>query len=320
MTKCLYCGKEIKPSAGEEERNSCWHKKCIKSFFGTSVMPELNVSEEELEELANETVNQGLTVPGVQKKLSLHLSQEKDVRLTIVNHPTGYILKPQTTEYAFLPELEELAMDLAEMAGVSTVAHGLIKMNESYAYITRRIDREFTDGRVSLYAMEDFCQLSGRLTADKYRGSYEQCGRIIKKYSAYAGLDMSELFLRVIFSFVIGNSDMHLKNFSMKEITPSGRAFQLSQAYDILPVNVILPEDEDELALTLNGKKRNLRKKDFLEFAQNCGIAANAAEKMMRQVCSLEKDYLKYCEESYLNDNLKQKVKDLIVARINRLS
>ena len=106
--------------------------------------------------------------------------------------------------------------------------------------------------------MEDFCQLSYRLTQDKYKGSYEQCGRIIKKYSATPGLDLSELFLRVVGSFVMGNSDMHLKNFSLKETEPGSRNFQLSKAYDMLPVNVIMPEDKEQLALTINGKKRNI--------------------------------------------------------------
>ena len=111
-------------------------------------------------------------------------------------------------------------MRLAEIMGIQTVPHALIKMNDEYAYITRRIDREISEKETKLYAMEDFCQLSYRLTQDKYKGSYEQCGRIIKKYSATPGLDLSELFLRVVGSFVMGNSDMHLENFSLKETEP----------------------------------------------------------------------------------------------------
>lgn len=107
----------------------------------------------------------------------------------------------------------------------------LYKMNDEYAYITKRIDREISEKETKLYAMEDFCQLSYRLTQDKYKGSYEQCGRIIK-CSATPGLDLSELFLRVVGSFVMGNSDMHLKNFSLKETEPGSRNFQLSKAYD----------------------------------------------------------------------------------------
>lgn len=112
--------------------------------------------------------------------MSLHLSKELQNRLTMVDYPTGYILKPQTEEFENMPEYEDLAMRLAELMGIQTVPHALIKIGNEYAYITKRIDREITDKEVKLYAMEDFCQLSRRLTQDKYKGSYENCGRIIK--------------------------------------------------------------------------------------------------------------------------------------------
>ena len=136
--KCLCCGKSITNSAANVEKEWCWHKKCVKRFFQTDELPILDVTKDQLEILANETVNEGLTVPGVQKKLSLHLSTDLNARLTIVDYPTGYILKPQTEEFHNMPEFEDLA----------------------------------------------------------------------------------ELFLRVVGSFVMGNSDMHLKNFSPKETEP----------------------------------------------------------------------------------------------------
>ena len=318
--KCLYCGRLLKDTCTDSERNNLWHNKCIKTFFGTKKMPIIDISDEQLENLANDTVNKGLTVPGVQKKLSLHLSTDIDTRLTIVDYPTGYILKPQTEEYCNLPEFEDLAMRLAELAGIQTVPHALIRINEKYAYITKRIDRDIVEKNISMYAMEDFCQLSHRLTIDKYKGSYENCGRIIKKYSIYSGLDLSELFLRVIFSYVIGNSDMHLKNFSLKETEPGNRQFSLSKAYDLLPVNIILPTDEDQFALTLNGKKRNIRKKDFLIFAEHCGITSKSAQNMMKKICSLQDKFIKQCDESYLPDELKQTMKELISTRIETLS
>lgn len=317
--KCLCCGKTIKENASEAEKIDQWHNSCVRKFFGTETLPKIEVSEQQLEQLANETVNKGLTVPGVQKKMSLHLSKEKEARLTIVNYPTGYILKPQTKEYEFLPEYEDLAMRLAQIAGIQVVPHALMKIGKDFAYITKRIDREFDGDKVIQYAMEDFCQLSNRLTYDKYRGSYEGCGRIIKKYSIYPGLDMSELFLRVVFSYVIGNSDMHLKNFSLKEMEPAGRVYALSKAYDILPVNVILPEDEDEMALTLNGKKRNIRKKDFKVFAEKCEIPEKSAEKMMKKICSLKEKYLSQCEEAYLPQEKIENLKALIEQRVEML-
>ena len=281
--KCLCCGKTINQNAAESEKKWQWHKKCVVNFFHTKEMPVLDITKEQLEFLVNETVNEGLTVPGVQKKLSLHLSSDIDARLTIVDYPTGYILKPQTEEFENMPEFEDLAMRLAEIMGIQTVPHALIKMNGEYAYITKRIDREITEKEIKLYAMEDFCQLSCRLTQDKYKGSYEQCGRIIKKYSTTPGLDMSELFLRVLGSFVMGNSDMHLKNFSLLETAPGSQEFMLSPAYDMLPVNIV-STDTEETALALNGKKSNLRKKDFFALAAACHLSSAAAEKMIENL------------------------------------
>ena len=314
--KCLCCGKVIKDTAADKEKKNRWHSKCIKKFFGTTQMPALDLSEEKLEELASMTVNKGLTVPGVQKKLSLHLSDDIEARLTIVDYPTGYILKPQTAEYDSLPEYEHLAMNLAETAGIQTVPHALMRVSGQYVYITKRIDREIKKDSMKLFAMEDFCQISNRLTQDKYKGSYESCGRIIKKYSIHPGLDLSELFLRTAFSFVIGNSDMHLKNFSLIENDPAGRQFSLSKAYDILPVNMILPEDEEQLALTLNGKKKNIRKKDFFALAQSLELPEKSAKNMLKKLCTLKEKFLEQCDESYLSAEQKAGMKELIVQRI----
>ena len=318
--KCLCCGKVIKDTAADKEKKNRWHSKCIKKFFGTAQMPALDLSEEKLEELASMTVNKGLTVPGVQKKLSLHLSDDVEARLTIVDYPTGYILKPQTAEYDSLPEYEHLAMNLAETAGIQTVPHALMRVSGQYVYITKRIDREIKKDSMKLFAMEDFCQISNRLTQDKYKGSYESCGRIIKKYSIHPGLDLSELFLRTAFSFVIGNSDMHLKNFSLIENDPAGRQFSLSKAYDILPVNMILPEDEEQLALTLNGKKKNIRKKDFFALAQSLELPEKSAENMLKKLCTLKEKFLEQCDESYLSGEQKTDMKQLIVQRIETIT
>lgn len=317
--RCLCCGKEIKDSASAHEKDHRWHSRCTKSFFGTSQMPELDISEEKLEELANSTVNKGLAVPGVQKKLSLHLSADAESRLTIVDYPTGYILKPQTEEYDNLPEFENLAMVLAGLAGIKTVPNALIMSNGKYAYITKRVDRIINSDNLQMYAMEDFCQLAERLTSDKYKGSYEKCGRIVKDYSTRPGLDLAEMFTRIVFSFVIGNSDMHLKNFSLIEEEPCSRKFQLSEAYDMLPVNVVLPEDQEEMALTLNGKKRRLKKQDFLAFADKCDINEKAAEKMIKKLCSLKEKFFDACDESYLPEKYKEQTKHLIEERIDVL-
>ena len=313
---CLCCGKPIK----DNNESSGWHKTCIKKFFTTTVIPEIEITDSVLEELAKESTNKGYTIPGVQKKLSLHLSKEVYPRLTVVNYPTGYILKPQVKEFRALPEAEHIVMSMADKAKIRTVPHALVKSKDSYAYITKRIDRVFSkDSNVKLIAMEDFCQLDLRLTQDKYKGSYERCGNIIKKYSSRSGLDMSELFYRLVFSFIVGNSDMHLKNFSLIESESGSEEYHLSPAYDLLPVNVIMPEDKEEFALPINGKKRNIHRKDFLTFAAGCGIAKLAAEKMIGQLVSMEPVFIDMCCNSLMPQDMKEAFIELVDKRVSVL-
>lgn len=309
--KCLCCGKDI-----DKNGENGWHKSCIKRFFGVAGLPEIEIDDVTLKKLADETVNSGFTVPGVQKKLSLHLvSEKKSPKLTLVNFPTGYILKPQVTQYENLPEAEHLVMSMADITGISTVSHALIGNNGTYAYITKRADRIMYTDRVAMLAMEDFCQLDLRLTQDKYKGSYERCAKVIERYSSRVGFDMTELFMRLVFSFVTGNSDMHLKNFSLIETSENSGEYVLSPAYDLLPVNVILPADIEQTALTLNGKKRNIRKKDFYAFAYKCGISKNSAEKMIKKVVSLNEKYKSMCLDSLLPDDMKESFSCLIDER-----
>lgn len=313
---CLCCGKPIK----DNNESSGWHKTCIKKFFTTTVIPELEITDSVLEELAKESTNKGYTIPGVQKKLSLHLSKEVYPRLTVVNYPTGYILKPQVKEFRALPEAEHIVMSMADKAKIRTVPHALVKSKDSYAYITKRIDRVFSkDSNVKLIAMEDFCQLDLRLTQDKYKGSCERCGNIIKKYSSRSGLDMSELFYRLVFSFIVGNSDMHLKNFSLIESESGSGEYHLSPAYDLLPVNVIIPEDKEEFALPINGKKRNIHRKDFLIFAAGCGIAKLAAEKMIEQLIFMEPVFIDMCCNSLMPQDMKEAFIELVDKRVSAL-
>lgn len=320
--KCLCCGKPILDSADVYELETMWHSSCVKKFFGTKKFPDIDITEEILEKLAIESTNKGYTVPGVQKKLSLHLTEEKEPRLTLVNYPTGYILKPETQEYRALPEAEFAVMQMAKATKIKTVPFALLKMKSAgggYAYITKRIDRCKSGKLVSMLAMEDFCQLENRLTVDKYKGSYERCAKVIDTYSAFSGLDKSDMFLRVIFSYAVGNSDMHLKNFSLIETACASGTYRLSEAYDMLPVNVIIPNDTDELALTLNGKKRNIRRKDFMILADNAGILREAAEKIIDRVVSLADIYIDLCRNSYLPDDMKISLEELIISRISKL-
>ncbi len=315
---CLCCGKPLK----EPVPASGWHPACVRRFFGTKTLPEIELTDDALTLLAEKAVQKGHTVPGVQKKLSLHLSMEHTPRLTMVDYPTGYILKPQVPEFRALPEAEHLVMRMAAAAGLSVVPHALVRLKDGYAYLTRRVDRIHGEDEavVQMLAMEDFCQLDLRMTQDKYRGSYERCVKVIQRYSSRPGLDLSELFLRLVFCFLTGNSDMHLKNFSLIETAPESGAYVLSPAYDLLPVNVIMPEDKEEFALTMNGKKTNLRRNDFFLFAEAAGIPRKAAETMIRKMTDFVPAWLKLSDESLLPPDLKQALNELIQARADRIT
>lgn len=313
---CLCCGKPI----CSENAQSGWHKSCIKKFFGTTELPQIAIDESALESLAAESTSKGYTVPGVQKKLSLHLfSPRSNPRLTLVNYPTGYILKPQVAEFEALPEAEQLVMTMADSIGISTVPHALMMGSGGPAYITKRVDRVLKKKDIQMLAMEDFCQLDLRLTQDKYKGSYERCAKIIDRYSSRSGLDRTELYLRLLFSFVVGNSDMHLKNFSLIETAEGSGRYVLSPAYDLLPVNVIMPEDQEQFALAMNGKKTNIRRKDFLVFADECGIVRSSAEKMIERAASQKGEFIRMCNHSLMSDHLKERFVTLMEERIGVL-
>ena len=312
--RCLCCGKKLNIQTKDN-----WHSSCIKKFFGTKTIPEIDISEKTINNIAINNSTNGIAVTGVQKKLSLQLSKENTFRLTIINQPSGYILKPQTKEYECLPESEFLIMQMAKESKIDTVPFALIKSKTGeYLYITKRIDRIIKNNKLYPLGMEDFCQLDNRLTIDKYKGSYERCAKIIEKYSENKGLDIANLFIRIVFSYAIGNSDMHLKNFSFIENDLTGK-YNLSPTYDMLPTNIIIKEDQEELALSLNGKKKNLRRNDFLSFANTIGLNALAAEKMIDKIILLENHYINLCKESYLSEIMKKDLEKLIINRIKKL-
>ena len=321
---CLFCGDPINESASKEEKRSQWHTKCVRSFFRTDLMPEIDVSKSELESLVKKTVNRGLTVPGVQKKLSLHLSGVgAEPKLTIVDYPTGYILKPQSDGFKALPESEFYLMKLALKFGIKTVPCALVRMQKQkgapFAYIIRRVDRIISPGKTKMLAMEDFCQLGHRQTQDKYKSSYEQVGKILLRYSSSPYIDSSELYMRLLFCYLTGNSDMHLKNFSLIETKPGSREFVLSPAYDLLPVNVVMPEDTEEMALSMNGKKNNLTRRDFLNYAAFLKINASAAKKITDRFLDMQSVALDALAESYMPADMKTRAESLMKHRFERM-
>ena len=307
MSKCLYCYKELQP--GEVD----FHKSCCRKFFGTSTAPLLDYTRDEMEKLAAQVIQSQTTLTGVQPKLSLNLDKHKDSqKLTIVGLWGGYIFKPQTEHFAMLPENEDLTMHLAEIAKIKVVPHTLIRMKDgSIGYLTKRIDR--TDNGEKI-AMEDMCQLTERQTEHKYRSSYEQIGKAIRKYSTSAQLDMVDYLELVYFSWLIGNNDMHLKNFSL--YSPDGEPV-LTPAYDLLNVVISNPADDEELALNLNGKKKRIKDADFKETFKTCGVPEIVFDRIKKKYVVLLPKFEEEIQNSFLSQELKTSYIDLLQKRLN---
>ncbi|MEQ8925423.1 MAG: HipA domain-containing protein [Fulvivirga sp.] len=315
-TKCLYCYKEIdtdelKTKAGSKG----YHEKCSKKFFGSIVPPELDFTEDEILELAEQVIKSQKTVTGVQPKLSLGLSENSSTteRFTIVGLWGEYILKPQTTTFKHLPEIEDLTMHLAEMSKIKTVEHSLIRLKSGQlAYITKRIDRN----KGKKFHMEDMCQLTERLTEHKYKGSYEQIAKAIQKYAANPGLNVTDFFELVLFSFLTGNNDMHLKNFSLLK---RDSEYNLCSAYDLLASELVVEGDDEELALNLNGKKRKLKKKDFEIAMASAGLDEKVIENIFKKYKKLVPKWAAFVSLSFLNDEMKEAYIELINGKAQQL-
>lgn len=207
MTNCLFCYQLV--DTGEYE----YHTSCSKKFFGTAKVPILELDQEKLKKLAQVTVNERLALTGVQPKISLSLNGEKgNKRLTLVGLWGDYILKPQSANFEAMPQVEDLTMHLAKLFKIETTQHALIRTSSGeLAYITKRFDRL----KRNKIHVEDLCQLSELLTEQKYKSSYERVGKLIRQYTTNSGLDAIRYFRLVLFSFLAGNNDMHLKNFSL---------------------------------------------------------------------------------------------------------
>ena len=313
MVKCLYCYKEL--NEGEKD----FHKTCSKKMFGTPSVPGLPYTRDNLTDLAKQVISSQTTLTGVQAKLSLDINKggknETD-RFTIVGLWGRYILKPQTDRFAHLPELEDLAMHLAELAKMQVVPHSLIRFADGeLCYITRRIDRTATGDKLP---MEDMCQLTERLTEHKYKGSYEQIAKAIQRFSTVPKLDMVNYWEQVVFSWITGNADMHLKNFSL--YSKEQGKYVLTPAYDMLSTALVMPEDTEELALTLNGKKRKIKKADFVASMQTSGLEEKVINNIFAKFTKAKDKWFEFIDLSFLPDEMKEAFKVVIVEKLSLLA
>ncbi len=312
MNKCLFCYQEL------EDGQRDFHPACAKRFFGKTEAPDLPYSRDNINDLARDSVLSRIAVTGVQSKLSMDVNKgrkDEPDRLTIVGLWGKYILKPKSKEFPWMPEVEDLTMHLAEIAKIDVVPHTLIRFSDGeLAYLTRRIDR---DSHGTKYLMEDLCQISERSTADKYKSSYEKIAKLIKLHSSAPMLDLVNFWEVVVFSWITGNSDMHLKNFSLISRTPG--QYVLSQAYDLVNVHLVFPEDNEELALTLDGRKKHINKQNFVRAMASSGLSDKVMENIFRKFLDAALKWYDFIDNSFLPAELKEKYKEEIETNLVKL-
>lgn len=309
LKKCLFCYKEL---YSEDD----FHSACSLKFFGTNVAPKLNYTIDEMEELAQNIVESSIAVPGVQPKLSLGFINDvllngNKGRLTVVGALGGnYILKPQNKTFPEMPENEHLTMKMAEIFGISTVPFSLIRLKSGeLSYITKRIDRKENGEKIH---MQDMFQITEAF--DKYRSSLEKIGKAITEYSSNTLLDILRFYEVILFSYITGNNDMHLKNFSLIR---NNENWEFSPAYDLLNVHLHLPEDKEETALTLAGKKSRLNKKDFIQLGLKFNLTEKQISNSFKRLKKGEKKMLTLIEKSFLTLENQEMYNVMISSRLD---
>jgi serine/threonine-protein kinase HipA len=294
-----------------------FHSHCSRSFFGTSTPPILPYSLNEMSELAQRVVERSVSVPGVQPKLSMSIineaRQKADNRLTVVGALGGnYILKPPSQDFKQMPENEHLTMRIAELLGIKVVPSSLIRLKSGeLSYITKRIDRTDTGGKIHMLDMFQIIE-----AFDKYKGSMEKIGKALGEYSTNPLLDKLFLFELTLFSFLTGNCDMHLKNFSMIK-NPSG--WILAPGYDLLNVTLIMPEDKEELALTLGGKKLKITKPMFDRFGAGLALKEKQIWGVYERFTNNYEDLKSMIGNSFLTNENKKNYLDIVANRYVRI-
>ena len=307
--KCLYCYEQVEGAA--------FHEKCSKEFFGTSAPPSIAYSLNEMDKLAKNVVERSVAVPGVQPKLSMSLIKEtkekSDTRLTVVGALGGnYIFKPPSDRFPEIPANEHLTMRIAEAFGINVVPSSLVQLaSGEISYITKRVDRDPKGEKVH---MIDMFQITEAF--DKYKSSMEKVGKALDSYSSNTLLDKILYFELALFSFLTGNNDMHLKNFSMIE---SDSGWLLSPAYDLLNVAIVNPDDEEEFALTIAGKRKKLQQKHFAGLGEGLGLTDKQIAGAFNRMKKNKPKAVQWIEKSFLSKGMQESYLEVIEARYKQL-
>ena len=309
MSKCLYCYNKL--DSGED-----FHPECSLTFFGTEKPPKIEYSLDEMSLLAKQVVQRSISVPGVQPKLSMSVinNDHTDQRLTVVGALGGnYIFKPPSEDYPEMPANEDLTMKMAELFKIDVVPHSLIRLaSGELSYITRRIDRAEDGTKIHMIDMFQILE-----AFDKYRGSMERIGKAIQEYADNTFLDILRFYELTIFSFLTGNNDMHLKNFSLVQ---TSYGWALSPAYDLLNVAIVNPDDLEELALTIAGKKKKITRELLFDFGIGLGLSKKQINGSFKRFQNLKDEASALIKTSFLSEGMQDAYINLLETRYEVLN
>ncbi|MBX2968779.1 MAG: HipA domain-containing protein [Cyclobacteriaceae bacterium] len=256
-----------------------------------------------------------LSIQGVQPKLSVRLSPTKMLFEAVDSNGT-YIIKPQNEYYPQLPENEDLTMRLAATVGIEVPLHGMIySKDNSLSYFIKRFDRTSRGKKI---AVEDFAQLTGNTRETKYRSSMENVAQCVNQFCTFPIIERVKLFRLTLFSFLCGNEDMHLKNFSL--IRREGK-IELSPAYDLVNSTIALSSPVEELALPIEGRKNRLTRKNIVDYfgKDKLGIRNSIMEEIIQDFLDTRSIWLNLIDISFLSESMKEKYKDVIDSRFARI-
>lgn len=283
-----------------------------------SGLSQLNQLEYTAEEQRREAFHRSskMSVQGIQPKLSAVLNI-KEARFDIVDNSGRYLLKPQHHIYPQMPENEDLTMRMAESIDLDIPIHGMMwSKDDTLTYFIKRFDRK---GQKDKIPIEDFAQLAGLSRDTKYNYSMENVIKLINKHCTFPAIEKVKLFKLVLFCFVTGNEDMHLKNFSI--INRDGK-IEISPCYDLLNTTIELKYASEEIALTLKGKKRNLTKQMLINYfgGERCELNDKTITNTVGTIFDAKPHWIEEIINSFLSDEMKEKYIDVVESRFERLS
>lgn len=255
-----------------------------------------------------------LSIQGVQPKLSVILNLKTE-QFEIVEKNGKFILKPPHNYYEEVPQNEDLTMRLAKIAGIEVPFHAMIYNKDgSLSYIIKRFDRV---NRKKI-GVEDFTQLLKYTRDTKYDSSMEKVVSVIETHCTFPEIEKLKLFRLVIFNFLTGNEDMHLKNFSLIKHKDK---VEMSPAYDLLNTTMITPASKEEMALPLKGKKSNFKRIDLVDYfgIERLGVSKQVLNYELMNFKQAIASWEKLIDISFLSEKKRLQYKELIKARWQRL-